>query len=153
MSDYDVKKKVNKIVGLMYVSYVIWILIIIYQFFAGIILIALGGYGIATLICMGYNIFGCARYIRTIKYFKEFSTQDELIYLVNYFEKGITSCWIFMFINLVFGGFIGFVGNLYDLILAYWVKNRVGTLLRTNPESAPVIIDVEDEDMGGFSRN
>ncbi|MCR4697512.1 MAG: hypothetical protein K5654_09405 [Lachnospiraceae bacterium] len=152
MSEYDVKKQISKIVGLMYVSFAIWIFIIIYQLIVGIVLIAIG-YGVTTLICMVYNIVGCVRFLKTINYFKNFTTEDELRYVVNYYEKSITPCWIFMFVNLIFGGFIGFVGNLYDLILAYWVKNRVGTLLRTYTESTPVIIDVEDEDMGRFSRN
>jgi len=151
MTEYDVKKQISKIVGLMYVSFVLWIFIIIYQFFVGILLLAIG-YGFTTLLCMGYNIFGCVRFLKTINYFKHLSTEDDLRFVVNYFERSITSCWIFLFVNLVFGGFLGFAGNLYDLILAYWVKNRVGTLLRTNIDSEPVIIDVDDEDIGGFSK-
>ena len=34
-----------------------------------------------------------------------------------------------MFINLIFGGVLGFAGNLYDLILAYQVKKKKSELL------------------------
>ena len=138
MPEYEIKKQINKITGLMYVSFVLWIFIIIYQLILGLFLIVVG-YGITTLLCMGYNIFGCIRYFKTITYFKNCSTEEELRYIVAYFEKSITPCWIFMFVNLVFGGFIGFAGNLYDLILSYWVKNNVGAWLMNNTEPAPYV--------------
>ena len=144
MPEYEIKKQINKIVGLMYVSFVIWIFIIIYQLILGIVLIAFG-YGITTLLCMVYNIIGCVRYLKTINYFKNFSTEEDLWYIVHYYEKSITPCWIFMFVNLVFGGFLGFVGNLYDLILAYWVKNRVGAWLM-NYQGSSSYVEVDSGD-------
>ena len=44
--------------------------------------------------------------------------------LLQGIENSIASCWIFMFINLFLGGFVGVFGNLAFLILAYCVKSK-----------------------------
>jgi len=139
MNELEISKFMNKISNLMIVSLIIWICIIIMQFFIGIITLFFG-YGVATLCIMGYNIFGCVRYAKNISIIKNYRTKQDAANCVSYFENSITMCWIFMFVNLFLGGFVGFIGNLYDLILAYFVKSKKGELLM--PVNDPIIYDV-----------
>lgn len=140
MNEREIQAFMKKLSTLMYISFAIWIVIVIMQFFIGIITVFFG-YGIGTLILMVYNLVGCIRYFKNIEIIKNYSTKVEAGYCVTYFEKSIPMCWIFMFVNLVLGGFIGFVGNLYDLIIAYYVKGKKGELLM--PVSDPIIYDVQ----------
>lgn len=128
MSRENYIKFTQKITNLMTVSAVIWILIIIIQFFVGLITLIFG-YGLATWAVMGYNIYSLAGYFKNISYFKNNAGNIQPEAFVRYFENDIPVCWLFMFINLFLGGFIGFVGNLYELILAYYVKSKKGELL------------------------
>ena len=122
MTEEEIRAYIKSLVAKMYVSFGIWIAIIVMQLFIGICTIYFYGYGIATLLLMGYNIFGCIRYFNTIRAIKTCHTVNGLRTIEEYFEKSIPVCWVFMFVNLVFGGVVGFAGNLYDLILAYNVK-------------------------------
>lgn len=144
MNEKEFKKYLNGVVGWMYFSMVVWFMIIIYQFFVGLITLVFG-YGLGTLAIMGYNIFGVVRYIKNISIIKKY-TINEAPYLVKYFEGSITSCWIFMGINLVLGGFLGFIGNLIDLIIAYNVKSHRNELLKAqfNTPTPEIIIDYEE---------
>ena len=142
MSEFEIRQFMKKLSTFMYVSFALWILIVVMQFFIGIFT-ALIGYGVGTLILMVYNLIGCIRYYKNINIIKNYSTKQEAGYCVTYFEKSIPMCWIFMFLNLILGGVIGFIGNLYDLILAYYVKSKKGELLM--PNSQPIIEDVYDD--------
>ena len=142
MSEFEIRQFMKKLSTFMYVSFALWILIVVMQFFIGIFT-ALIGYGVGTLILMVYNLIGCIRYYKNINIIKNYSTKQEAGYCVTYFEKSIPMCWIFMFLNLILGGVIGFIGNLYDLILAYYVKSKKGELLM--PTSQPIIEDVYDD--------
>lgn len=143
MSEFEIRQFMKKLSTFMYISFALWILIVVVQFFVGIFTLIMG-YGIATLLLMVYNLIGCIRYFKSIQIIKNYSTKEEASYCVNYFVKGIPMCWIFMFLNLFLGGVIGFFGNLYDLILSYYVKSKAGDLLM--PVSEPVYQDVETTD-------
>ena len=140
MSEFEISQFMKKLSGFMVVSFVLWIVIVVMQFFIGIFTVVFFGYGVGTLIIMVYNLIGCIKYYKNINVIKNFSTKSETAGCVAYFEKSIPMCWIFMFLNLFLGGFIGFIGNLYDLILAYYVKSKKGELLM--PVSDPIIHDV-----------
>ncbi len=140
MSEFEISQFMKKLSGFMVVSFVLWIVIVVMQFFIGIFTVVFFGYGVGTLILMVYNLIGCIKYYKNINIIKNFSTKSEAANCVAYFEKSIPMCWIFMFLNLFLGGFIGFIGNLYDLILAYYVKSKKGELLM--PVSDPIIHDV-----------
>ena len=140
MSEFEISQFMKKLSGFMVVSFVLWIVIVVMQFFIGIFTVVIFGYGVGTLILMVYNLIGCIKYYKNINVIKNFSTKSEAAGCVAYFEKSIPMCWIFMFLNLFLGGFIGFIGNLYDLILAYYVKSKKGELLM--PVSDPIIHDV-----------
>ena len=139
MNEIEIKKFMNKISNLMYISFALWIFIVIMQFFIGITTLFFG-YGVATLILMVYNLIGCIRYFKNIKIIKNYSTKYEALLAVKYFENQIPICWVFMFINLFLGGFIGFIGNFYDLLIAYYVKRKKTLLLM--PSSDPDIINI-----------
>ena len=139
MNELEISKFMRKITSLMYVSFVLWIFIVIVQFVIGVATFVVG-YGVATLCLMVYNLIGCIRYMKIINTFKHYSTKPEAAAAVSYFENSIGVCWLFMFINLILGGVIGFVGNLYDLILAYYVKSKKMDLLR--PSGVPGEIEV-----------
>jgi len=128
MNEAEIRKFMKKITSLMYVSFILWILIVFIQLIIGLATLVVG-YGIATLLLMVYNLIGCIRYLKVINTFKHFSTKPEAAAAVSYFENTIGVCWLFMFINLFLGGVIGFVGNLYDLLLAYYVKSKKTELL------------------------
>lgn len=135
-------KFIEKTTSLMTVSVVIWFLIIIYQFFIGLITLIFG-YGFATLLVMGYNIFSVVRYIKTINFFRKNAGHIQITDFIDYFEKNIPVAWLFLFVNLLIGGFFGFIGCLYDLILSYYVKGKRGELLM--PESETEIIEDYEE--------
>ena len=137
MTDLEIKQFMKKLNTFMTVSFVIWILIIVYQAILGLLTFIVG-YGITTWCCMVWNIIGCVKYYKTMNVFKNVSTKEEAAYVIQYFESSITSCWIFMFVNLIFGGFLGFIGNLYDLILSYYVKGKKGEILMP-VENRPVV--------------
>ena len=128
MTDGEIKKYFNVVGGFMIGSFVLWLCIVVYQLFVGVFLI-FWGYGVGTLLLMIYNLIGCIRYAKNIGIIKNTSNKAQAAASVEYFEKQIPLCWIFLFINLIFGGVLGFVGNLYDLILAYQVKKKKGELL------------------------
>ena len=139
MNENEIAKFMRKITRLMYVSFGLWIFIVVIQFVIGLVTLAVG-YGFATLCLMVYNLIGCIRYMKVINSFRHFSTKPEAAAAVSYFENSIGWCWVFMFVNLVLGGIIGFVGNLYDLILAYYVKSKKAELLM--PSGVPGEIEV-----------
>ncbi|MBO4702772.1 MAG: hypothetical protein J5625_08970 [Lachnospiraceae bacterium] len=139
MNEIEIAKFMRKITRLMYVSFGLWIFIVVIQFVIGLATLAVG-YGFATLCLMIYNLIGCIRYMKVINSFRHFSTKPEAAAAVSYFENSIGWCWVFMFVNLVLGGIIGFVGNLYDLILAYYVKSKKAELLM--PSGVPGEIEV-----------
>lgn len=128
MNENQFRQFVKKTTTLMWISFGIWIWIVIQQFFIGILTLVFG-YGIGTLILMVYNLVMCIRFAKNINIIKDYRTKQDAAYLVNYFEKSIPICWIFMFLNLLLGGFVGFFGNLYDLIIAYYVKGKKKELL------------------------
>ena len=128
MSDNERNKYMNKIAGFMVGSVILWCCIILYQLIAGIFTI-FWGYGVATLCLMIYNLIGCIRYIKNIKVIKNARTVPEVEACIYYFENQIPVCWLFMFINLIFGGVLGFAGNLYDLLLCYSVRKNKDRLL------------------------
>ena len=122
MTESEIREYISKLTAKMYVSFVLWIVIVVIQFFVGICTAVFYGYGVATLCLMVYNLIGCIRYYRNIQIIKKCHTVSQLQSIVAYFENSIPVCWVFMFLNLVLGGVIGFVGNLYDLLLAYSVR-------------------------------
>lgn len=138
MTESQIKEYVNKLVVWMYISFALWICIVVIQLVIGLVTLVFG-YGVTTLLLMGYNLFGCIRYFKNIQIIKHYHTKQDAVNLVNYFEKSITPCWIFMFLNLVLGGFIGFVGNLLDLLIAYSVKGKKGMLLMPTNEDYTII--------------
>lgn len=140
MNETQFKKYLNKVVAWMYISFIVWIGIILYQLIVGLITLVFG-YGIGTLLLMVYNIVGVVRYFRNIQIIKKY-TLNEGPYLLKYFEGSITSCWIFMGLNLVLGGFFGFVGNLIDLLIAYNVKSHKDELVK--PVIPEIIVDYEE---------
>ena len=139
MNEIEIRKFMKKITTLMYVSFALWIFIVVLQLVIGLATLVVG-YGFATLCLMVYNLIGCIRYMKVINSFRDFSTKPEAAAAVSYFENSIGWCWVFMFVNLVLGGIIGFVGNLYDLILAYYVKSKKTELLM--PSGVPGEIEV-----------
>ena len=139
MNEIEIAKFMRKITRLMYVSFGLWIFIVVLQLVIGLATLVVG-YGFATLCLMVYNLIGCIRYMKVINSFRHFSTKPEAAVAVSYFENSIGWCWVFMFVNLVLGGIIGFVGNLYDLILAYYVKSKKAELLM--PSGVPGEIEV-----------
>ena len=128
MTDREINEYMNKIAGFMLGSFILWICIIVYQLLVGVCTL-IWGYGAATLLLMVYNLIGCIRYYKNIKIIRECHTQEQAKNICEYFENQIPICWFFMFVNLIFGGVLGFVGNLYDLILAYQVKKKKGELI------------------------
>ena len=131
MTEKEISAYMHKVAGFMIGSVVIWCAIILWQLFAGVITI-FWGYGVWTLLLMGYNIFAMIRYMRNIDRIKKVHTKEGAEAVLNYFENSIPVCWLFMFINLIFGGVLGFVGNLYDLILAYNVRKKKYEILAGN---------------------
>ena len=131
MTDKEINQYMNKVAGFMVVSVVIWVILIIYQLVAGIFTIW-WGYGVGTLLLMIYNIVNVIRYIKNLEVIRKCNSVDEAAAVVHYFENQIPICWIFMFINLIFGGVLGFIGCLYDLLLAYRVKKMKYELLCGN---------------------
>lgn len=129
MNENQIAEFMRKLSKLMTVSFVIWIVICVYQLILGLCS-AVVGYGFATLGIMVWNLIGCIRYYKVIQIIKNYRTKEEAADAVAYFENSLVACWIFMFINLIFGGCLGFVGNLYDLILSYYVKGQKAELLR-----------------------
>ena len=128
MTEGEIKKYFGTVSGFMIGSFILWLVIIVYQLIVGIFLI-FWGYGIGTLLLMVYNLIGCIRYAKNISIIRNISTKSEAAAAVEYFEKQIPLCWIFLFVNLIFGGVLGFAGNLYDLILAYSVKKKKDQIL------------------------
>ena len=140
MTEREISEFMNKLSKLMIVSFVIWMVIIAYQLILGIISLMVG-YGFFTLVLMGWNIVGCIRYFKNINIIKSYRTKADAANCIAYFNAQIVPCWIFMFVNLIFGGCLGFVGNLYDLIIAYYVKSKEGELLM--PVSDNYVQDVD----------
>lgn len=138
MGELEFKEYIKKLTVWMYVSFGVWIFIICIQFIIGTTTL-LFGYGFTTLLLMIYNIVGSVKYFKNIQIISKFSTKEDARQLVKYFEKTITPCWIFMFLNLIFGGFIGFVGNLIDLIIAYNVRGNKGMLLMPSNDDVTII--------------
>ena len=134
MSDDERRGFVTKITNLMYVSFILWFIVIGLQLIIGIIT-AVMGYGVMTLILMVHNILANIRYYKNIQIIKNYSSKEDMVYLVEYFENSIKAGWIFTVLNLVLGGLIGVVGSVYDLILAYYVKGKKGILLAEFPET------------------
>lgn len=134
MSDDERRGFVTKITNLMYVSFILWFIVIGLQLIIGIIT-AVMGYGVMTLILMVHNILANIRYYKNIQIIKNYSSKEDMVYLVEYFENSIKPGWIFTVLNLVLGGLIGVVGSVYDLILAYYVKGKKGILLAEFPET------------------
>ena len=134
MSDNEIRGFVSKVTNLMYVSFVLWFIVIGLQLIVGIIT-AVMGYGVITLIMMVHNIIANIRYYKNIQIIKNYSSKADMVYLVEYFENSIKPGWIFTILNLIFGGLIGVVGSIYDLILAYYVKGKKGILLAEFPET------------------
>ncbi len=134
MSDDERRGFVTKITNLMYVSLILWFIVIGLQLIIGIIT-AVMGYGVMTLILMVHNILANIRYYKNIQIIKNYSSKEDMVYLVEYFENSIKPGWIFTVLNLVLGGLIGVVGSVYDLILAYYVKGKKGILLAEFPET------------------
>ncbi|MCR4814532.1 MAG: hypothetical protein K5879_06885 [Lachnospiraceae bacterium] len=128
MTDGEISSYMKKVSGFMVGSFILWIIIVCYQLIAGIFTM-FWGYGIGTLLLMVYNLIGCIRYAKQISVIRNCSTKDEAAWVVRYFENSIPICWVFLFVNLIFGGVLGFAGNLYDLILAYRVKKKKDELL------------------------
>ena len=139
MNEIEIRKFMKKITTLMYVSFALWIFIVVLQLVIGLATLVVG-YGFATLCLMVYNLIGCIRYMKVINSFRNFSTKPEAAAVVSYFEHSISLCWLFMFLNLILGGVVGFFGNLYDLLLAYYVKSKKKDLLM--PSGAPGEINV-----------
>lgn len=133
MNDEEIKQFAKKISVFMYISCVLWIFVILLQLIIGLVTLIFG-YGLATLGLMVYNIIVTVKYFKNIKFIKSVSNRNMASVMIDYFEDSIPVCWLFMFINLILGGFIGFVGNLYELILAYYVKSKKNDLL--NPISS-----------------
>ena len=131
MTEREMCDYMKKVAGFMVGSVVIWCILIVYQLIAGIITI-FWGYGVGTLLIMVYNIVTVIRYIMNIKVIRSCSNRDEAAACVRYFENQIPICWLFLFLNLIFGGVLGFIGCLYDLILAYQVKKKKYEILCGN---------------------
>lgn len=139
MNEIEIRKFMRKIANLMYVSFALWIVIVFLQLIIGLLTLAVG-YGFVTIFFMIYNLIGCIRFYKLIDSFKHYSTKPEAAAVVSYFEHSISLCWLFMFLNLILGGVVGFFGNFYDLLLAYYVKSKKKDLLM--PSGAPGEINV-----------
>lgn len=124
MNEDKVFDYTHKLSGFVVAISIVWIIVIINQAVIGLFTCLFGGYGFLTLGCAAWNI------VQTVKNFKLASRLrkcNNLKYadrLLNSIENSITSCWIFMIINLFLGGFVGVFGNLSFLILAYCVKSK-----------------------------
>lgn len=128
MTDIEFNEFRNKIGNLMIISAVLWLVIIIAQFFIGIFTLVFG-YGIATLLIMIYNIVNLVRYFKSISRIKSKTNYVGREAFYNYFSNGFGISVIFMFINLILGGVVGFLGNLYDMILSLYVTNKKEAIL------------------------
>lgn len=123
MTQNDIASFSKKVAGLMYLSTILWVLVICFQFIIGLITLIFG-YGIITLAIMIYNIIAVIRYTKNIKIIKKVNTLEGALNMIKYFEDSIWVCILFMIINAVLGGVVGFIGNFYDLMLALYVKSK-----------------------------
>ncbi len=108
-STYNDKTAASALGGLTAAT-VIWLIIGIMQIFIGILTLVFG-YGFGVLFCAGWNIVNSARQFGFIKKMKKHEMS-----IVSYADANFTIAVIFIFINLIFGGLIGVVASVADVI-------------------------------------
>lgn len=117
---YDEKFLVN-FSNLMIVSFVLWIMLVVYQFLVGLPLL-LVGYGLSMLICGVWNLINCIKWFKFMSIIRKYPTYENAVATYNSFSGQIVSTWIFFGLNLVLGGGLGAIGCAYDLFLCYYAK-------------------------------
>lgn len=147
MNQYEFRRYANIIATFRFISFLFWLCIIVAQLFIGIWLVFVG-YGCAVLLCMVWNsIMSIIGLVNTIKMINMKSKEDA-IWFLDYNDKLITPCWIFMFINMIGGAFLGFFGNLFDLIIAYNVRShyrRIMNYIESDEEGEKSNGEVNDD--------
>ena len=115
----DGNRIARKVVFRMRLSVVFWLIIATFQILFGILLI-LFGYGLSMIACGGWNIYASITRIRTSNLF---SRNPSLIY--PYWESNLDRICIWLAINCLFGGIIGVLASVYDLVLrSFVVKHK-----------------------------
>ncbi|SCW64256.1 hypothetical protein SAMN02910456_02312 [Ruminococcaceae bacterium YRB3002] len=112
----------------LYFSVVIWIIIASLQILIGLPLL-LVGYGVSMILCGGWNIYASVTRMRAIDAYK---AHPELIYPT--FEADLNHMLIFLGINLIFGGVIGVIASVYDLVLRDYVMKHRDELMTVNAD-------------------
>jgi len=111
----DGNRIARKVVFRMRLSVAFWLIIATFQILFGILLI-LFGYGLSMIACGGWNIYASISRIRTSNLF---SRDPSLIY--PYFESSLDRICIWLAVNCIFGGIIGVLASVYDLVLRSFV--------------------------------
>lgn len=146
MTSQEISKFMKKLSNMMVVSQIIWGVVIVMQFFIGIFTLIFGGYGIATLAVMGYNIYGCIRYSKTIKWVKSVDNPYDAQVVIKHFDSQLYISIAFGILNLVLGGVVGVIGCLYEVFLSIYVKKHAPELTKTpKPEYYEEAYDVVPE--------
>ena len=114
----DGGRAVRTVVRRMRVSAVVWIIIACFQILIGLPLI-LFGIGLSMIACGGWNIYASISRLNAADAFKK---SPRLIY--PYFERSLDRIVIVLVINVIFGGVIGVIGSICDLILRSYVMSH-----------------------------
>ena len=114
----DGGKTVRAVVRRMRASAVVWIIIAGFQILLGIPLL-LFGIGLSMIACGGWNIYASVTRLNTADLFKR---EPQRIY--PYYEKSLDSIVIFLVINVLFGGVIGVIGSICDLLIRSYVVSH-----------------------------
>lgn len=105
-------------------SVVVWIIIASFQILIGLPLI-LVGYGFSMIACGGWNIYAS---ISRIKFINELKENPQMIYPYYSTRACLDHTLIFLGINLLFGGFIGVIASVYDLLIRHYVVTHAEEL-------------------------
>lgn len=106
------------VVRRMRVSAVVWIIVAVFQILLGILLIIFG-IGLSMIACGGWNIYASITRFNTAD---AFSRDPSRIY--PYFSASLDNMVIFLVINVIFGGVIGIIGSICDLLLRSYVMSH-----------------------------
>jgi hypothetical protein len=92
----------------------IWTVIGILQILIGLPLLLIG-YGVVLIIIGIWNLYVSSTKRKMAQQIESCNHPQTGAAIVNAFDRSLAMTVIFIFINLIFGGVIGVIGNLYDL--------------------------------------
>ena len=116
-STYNDKTAASAITGLT-VATIIWLIIGIFQIFLGILTLVFG-YGFGVLFCAGWNIVNSIRQFGHIG-----KMRRKEMSIVSYADNNYTLAVVFIFVNLIFGGLIGVVASVADVIALSYIRSH-----------------------------